>query len=38
MAYYGGDKSTEYIFQSGMIKQLLANGWLLGDPESKGSE
>ncbi len=29
MAYYGGDNSTEYVFQNDMIKQLLANGWHL---------
>jgi type I restriction enzyme R subunit len=38
MAYYGGDKSTEYIFQNDMIKQLLANGWLLGDPKKYNRE
>ena len=26
------DASTENIFQNDMIKQLVANGWLLGDP------
>ncbi|WP_022952670.1 type I restriction endonuclease subunit R [Leucothrix mucor] len=30
-ALYGGDKSTEYIFQNDMIRQMLANGWLLGN-------
>ena len=38
MAYYGGDKSSEYIFQNDMIKQLLANGWLLGDPKKYNRE
>jgi type I restriction enzyme R subunit len=33
MAYYGGDKSTEYLFQNDLIKLLLDNGWLLGDPK-----
>ena len=31
---YGGDKSTEFVFQNDMIQQLLANGWLLGDPKN----
>jgi len=26
------DNSTKHIFQNNMIKQLLANGWLLGKP------
>ena len=30
---YGGDKSTEFVFQNDMVKQLLANGWLLGGPK-----
>jgi len=38
MAYYGGDKSTEYVFQNDMIAQLLANGWLLGEPGSYNRE
>ncbi len=38
MAYYGGDKSTEYVFQNDMIKQLLDNGWLLGDPKKYNRE
>ena len=38
MAYYGGDKSTEFIFQNDMIKQLLDNGWLLGDPKKYNRE
>ena len=38
MAYYGGDKSTEFVFQNDMIKQLLANGWLLGDPKKYNRE
>ena len=38
MAYYGGDKSTEFVFQNDMIKQLLNNGWLLGDPKKYNRE
>ena len=38
MAYYGGDKSTEFVFQNDMIQQLLDNGWLLGKPESYNRE
>ena len=38
MSYYGGDKSTEYIFQNDMIRQLLANGWVLGKPENYNRE
>ena len=37
-ALFGGDKSTEFIFQNDMIKQLLANGWLLGKPEGYNRE
>ena len=33
-ALFGGDKSTEFVFQNDMIKQLLDNGWLLGDPKN----
>ncbi|MEH6543015.1 MAG: DEAD/DEAH box helicase family protein [Porticoccaceae bacterium] len=36
--YYGGDKSTEFVFQNDMIKQLVANGWLLGKPENYNRE
>ncbi len=28
------DSSTELVFQNDVIKQLLANGWLLGKPEN----
>ena len=35
---YGGDKSTEYIFQNDMIRQMLANGWLLGNPKNYNRE
>ena len=27
-------KANESIFQNDMIKQLVANGWLLGKPEN----
>ena len=37
-ALYGGDKSTEFVFQNDMIRQLLANGWLLGDPKKYNRE
>ncbi len=37
-ALYGGDKSTEFVFQNDMIKQLVANGWLLGDPKKYNRE
>ena len=30
----GGGKANEFIFQNDMISQLVANGWLLGKPES----
>jgi hypothetical protein len=33
LGFYGGDKSTEYLFQNDLIKLLLDNGWLLGDPK-----
>tara|TARA_R110001599_G_scaffold310115_1_gene517211 strand:- start:752 stop:4033 length:3282 start_codon:yes stop_codon:yes gene_type:complete len=38
MAYFGGDKSTEFLFQNDMIQQLLSNGWLLGDPKKYNRE
>jgi len=31
-------KSSEYTFQNEMIRQLLANGWLLGKPENYNRE
>ncbi|CAM3920651.1 type I restriction endonuclease subunit R [Rheinheimera salexigens] len=37
-AVFGGDKSTEFIFQNDMINQLLANGWLLGNPAGYNRE
>ncbi|MGB0849420.1 MAG: type I restriction endonuclease, partial [Thiolinea sp.] len=36
--FYGGDKSTEYNFQNDMIRQMLANGWLLGNPKHYNRE
>lgn len=35
---YGKDTSTEYVFQNDMIRQMLANGWLLGDPKHYNRE
>ncbi|GJQ60659.1 MAG: type I restriction-modification system, restriction (R) subunit [Candidatus Scalindua sp.] len=32
------DKLTENVFQNDMIKQLIANGWLLGKPENYNRE
>lgn len=31
-------KANEFAFQNDMIKQLLANGWLLGKPEGYNRE
>ena len=36
--YSGGDKSTEFVFQNDMIKQMLANGWQLGQPSGYNRE
>ena len=36
--FYGKDKSTEYVFQNDMIRQMLASGWLLGDPKHYNRE
>jgi hypothetical protein len=30
----GSGKANEFTFQNDMIKQLVANGWLLGKPEN----
>jgi type I restriction enzyme, R subunit len=38
MSVYGGDKSTEFRFQNDMINQLVANGWMLGNPENYNRE
>ena len=35
---YGGDKSTEFVFQNDMINQLVANGWQLGQPSGYNRE
>ena len=35
---YGGDKSTEYIFQNDIIQQMLNNGWQLGQPNNYNRE
>jgi len=32
------DKSAEFTFQNDMIKQLVSNGWLLGNPENYNRE
>jgi len=32
------DKSNEFTFQNDMIKQLVANGWLLGKPDKYNRE
>ena len=32
------DKANELTFQNEMIRQLLANGWLLGKPENYNRE
>lgn len=34
MSIFGSDKSVENIFQNDMIKQMLANGWMLGQAEN----
>jgi type I restriction enzyme, R subunit len=34
MTILGGAKANESTFQTDMVKQLLANGWLLGQPEN----
>lgn len=33
-----GGKANEFTFQNDMIRQLLANGWLLGTPENYNRE
>ena len=38
MAHYGGDKSTEFVFQNDIIRQMLANGWQLGQLEKTKRE
>ncbi|MFB1036999.1 MAG: type I restriction endonuclease, partial [Sinobacterium sp.] len=34
----GSGKANEFTFQNDMIKQLVANGWLLGKPENYNRE
>jgi len=34
----GSGKSNEFTFQNDMIKQLVANGWLLGKPDNYNRE
>ena len=34
----GGGKANEFTFQNDMIRQLVANGWLLGKPENYNRE
>jgi type I restriction enzyme, R subunit len=34
----GGGKANEFTFQNDMIRQLVANGWLLGKPEGYNRE
>lgn len=34
----GGGKANELTFQNDMIRQLIANGWLLGKPENYNRE
>ena len=38
MSYYGGDKSTEFVFQNDIIQQMLDNGWKLGKPDNYNRE
>jgi type I restriction enzyme R subunit len=38
MSLFGGGKANEFIFQNDMIRQLVANGWLLGSPENYNRE
>ncbi|MES9831168.1 MAG: DEAD/DEAH box helicase family protein [Candidatus Thiodiazotropha sp. DIVDIV] len=38
MSLLGGGKSNEFTFQSDMVRQLVANGWLLGKPENYNRE
>ncbi|MCG8029920.1 MAG: hypothetical protein N0E59_02040 [Candidatus Thiodiazotropha taylori] len=38
MSLLGGGKSNEFTFQSNMVKQMVANGWLLGKPENYNRE
>ncbi len=38
MSLFGGGKANEFTFQNDMIRQLVANGWLLGKPEKYNRE
>jgi len=38
MSLLGGGKANEFTFQNDMIRQLVANGWLLGKPENYNRE
>lgn len=38
MSLLGGGKSNEFTFQNDIIRQLVANGWLLGKPENYNRE
>lgn len=38
MSLFGGDKANEFTFQNDMINQLVANDWLLGNPEKYNRE
>ncbi len=35
---YGQNKANELPFQNDIIQHLLANGWLLGQPENYNRE
>jgi type I restriction enzyme R subunit len=37
-AFVGSSKANELTFQNDMIKQLVANGWLLGKPGNYNRE
>ena len=32
------NKANEFTFQNDMVRQLVANGWLLGNPENYNRE
>lgn len=38
MRLLGGAKANEFTFQNDIIRQLVANGWLLGKPENYNRE
>jgi type I restriction enzyme R subunit len=37
-ALSGSGKANEFTFQNDMIAQLVANGWLLGNPDGYNRE